>query len=520
MQPTAIAYLRVSTKKQRDEKTIEAQDAWVRDAIKRDGAKLATSYGDGGFVVDDGVSGTLLEGRALSQTLADIEAGKLKVDRIYTVSLSRLSREDRVSRDPRKQIRSRVDAARIAATLGAYGVTIRDESGEVDPSSITYDIKAAMASQEHRDIRTRLVGGKQRKLKAGIDVMGGRPVYGYIRTREAPKGKGAIEGRVIGLALHEVEAERLRAVVAWYIQGGQTFAAKKAVAAGWPSPRGSATWHPSSVDQLLAQIDVYSGQRVRDLNGKRHVITYPPILDAATLAAVAKKKKERAPKQRAIALSSYYVDCECGAHANICTMRSGRNFVRCGKRPGSACWTQNEEEFSAALWNATLQRLIMIRDHERAKHGTKDRFSAQLTSARAKLQTAQQEIDKLLDVYLSNAIDKATFAAKNSTLMDRKNSALSDVERIEREERDHEARRVSEQSVEARVSAIIKECLPRGADVGAYRLTTKHVMLERQRQVLADVLQGGRIVVTRKRDGLRLKFPAFGALSAHEMTTG
>ncbi len=66
--------------------------------------------------------GSLLDGRDFKKLVDDVEAGKVRPDYIYVYSNSRLSRQDRSSKDKGKRIKSRVDAARISASRGAYEI--------------------------------------------------------------------------------------------------------------------------------------------------------------------------------------------------------------------------------------------------------------------------------------------------------------------------------------------------------------------------------------------------------------
>ncbi len=76
-------YARVSSQKQRDEKTIDSQLAELREICKRDGVKIIKEY------VDDGWSGATLARPALDE-LRDDAMGKL-FEAVYFLSSDRLS---------------------------------------------------------------------------------------------------------------------------------------------------------------------------------------------------------------------------------------------------------------------------------------------------------------------------------------------------------------------------------------------------------------------------------------------
>ncbi len=119
-----------------------------------------------------------------------------------------------------------------------------------------------------------------------------------------------------------------------------------------------------------------------------------------------------------------------------------------------------------------------------------------------------REIALLLDVYLTAGLDKGAFKAKNDALNDRKAAAQAEADAILREREAKDQKRATEQSLEQRVGAVLDE------------LVLGEPTLERKRQVLGDLLSGGRVIAgwpkkkpaDRGRPWASITLPAFGAL--------
>lgn len=499
---TAVVYCRTSTKAQKDERTIEAQIAWAKEATRRDGVTLL-AYGPkrDGWVMDDGVSGSLLEGRSFAKLIDDIEAGVITPDLIYVYSLSRMAREDRSSGDKQKRIKSRIDSARISGVLGAYEIKVRDESGTNDPNTIAYDVKNSVSVQEYRDIRKRTIDGKARVLSENVIATGGRPPYGYERV--------AIKGRKAGttFAVHLEDGPRFKKIMSWYVAGGASHAARHAMQAGWLSPRGSKTWYPSTVQQLLNNARAYLGESVRTIKGQNFTITYEPLIDLATYAAIERRKKERTLKKRTTLLSTGYADCSCGAHVYGHRTQTTQQFVLvCGRRgvngtTRESCGSISEKVLSSTLWQSVIARLVQIREHEQMTTNGADPYGPQLDAAKGKLATVQDQLDQLVQLFVEGAIDKAALNRNNEKLKATKAALQAEVDRLERAREAHAQKRHGQESVQSRVQSVL------------LRLQSKGVPLDGKRQVLRDLLQGERVIVTWAKGHTTITLPSFGELA-------
>jgi DNA invertase Pin-like site-specific DNA recombinase len=512
---TSIVYCRTSSAQQRENETIGAQVERCKRIVELHGLKLP-KYGPrkDGWIVDDGVSGSMLEGRAFAAFVEDLRARRLKIAHLVVFNLSRINRLDKTSGDMERLVRSHEDNGRIKAVLIGAGVTVIDEEGENDPRTNTYDIKTAISVGEYNDLRTRTMAGKVRRASEGAWSKGGRPPYGYKLAF-----KNGVDRKAGFLPVpHPEEAPNLRQIFRWYIEtgvakdgqvkGGVTYAARRATEAGYaPSyaastkRRDATTWWPSSIVRMIQVARMYAlGEQTLEIGGEPHTVKFPPIIDGKLFAAVQRRSKQRTLKHRAPMLTTGFVDCECGAHVHARNAH-GHHLMRCANACGAG--GVREEKFSAVLWTVIVCRLIQIEEHERNGDKDSDSDMAALKTACAKIEDINAEIARLLDVYLTAGLDKALFRAKNEALNDRKAAAQAEVERIERERAAREQKRANQQSVEARVGVVLRE-LARG-EPG----------LETKRQVLRDLLNGERVIVSwpkKKPAWAAITLPAFGDL--------
>lgn len=481
---TAIVYCRTSTKGQKDAATIDVQVDHGRKIVK-DHAVTVLPYGPrgDGWLLDDGVSGSLLDGREFAQLIDDLQHGRLHPvpDYLITYSMSRLARHDKTSKDMAKLVKSATDKARIMAVLNGAGVRILDQDGVNDPASVLTEIKETLSAEEYRAIRKRTMDGKARVLKEGAWATGGRVPYGYKRVFR--NGKDKKDGTT--LAPCEVDGPRFIALMREYVEGGAAHAARYAMLQGWLSPRGSKTWYPSTVQQLLRNISAYRGSTTLSIDGQTFEVTFPALIDFELYAAIKRRMKEYTKTKRTTLLATGYCDCgECGGHVHG-TRSSTREhfFVSCRAR----CLRLREDNFAGALWMACIVRLVQIRAHEKkSTKGGANAYKAELAEAKAKLNVVQEQIDRLVGLYAEAKMDRQALDTNSARLRDQKAVMQAEVGRLEAMKAEHEKQRANRETVEARVEKIITD------------LMRNEPGLERRRQILADVLQGGRAIVLPK----------------------
>ncbi len=502
--PTCIAYCRVSTAQQKANETIGAQVERCRTLIERYGlTPLAYGPKGDGWVLDEGVSGTLLDGRHFATLLDDLESGAAKPDFLVVYSLSRINRVDRVSRKADKVKASHAAAARTQAALIISGTKVLDEEGPIDPGSMNFGLKALMASEEFKLIRERTMDGKSRRFREGRFAKGGHPPYGYVQVF----ANGVDRKSGFSLEPHPENAHRLRQLFAWYVEGGYTYAARKATEAEFLTPMASTEnrknkaadwsrtrWSSVTVMHIVRNAASYLGEQTQKFGGKRYTIKYEPLIDYDLYAAIQRQTKSRTLKHRAKMLTTGYVDCVCGQHIQARNTHD-RHFSRCPAKCGSI----RQEYMETYVWALAVSRLVQIQEHEGSTPKNEEAFAQVIGHARGRVAAIQAELDATLRLHLKGKLDEQTWERQNDALLRERADAEAEMHKATREREAHLQKRANEETVEARIRTILDE-LVHGAPT-----------LERKREILADILQGGRVVASWKK-GLKLTIPGFGAL--------
>jgi DNA invertase Pin-like site-specific DNA recombinase len=478
-----------------------------------------------GFILDDGVSGSLLDGRHFSKFLDDLEARKIHPNYLVVYSLSRIARIDRSSKNIDRLKASALAAARIQAVLIGTGVQVLDEDGPMEPSSLTFNLKSMLAAEEYKLIRSRTMGGKARRFREGAFCKGGKPPYGYKQVGEHKTG--------YRLEPHPDDSRNLLRLLGWYIKGGFTSAARDATQAKIPNPMTDSInrknkakgwtptqWSPVSVMHIIRNVRAYLGETEYIFDGVPYKLTYPPLIDSTLYSKVEARRKERTLKHRATLLSTGFVDCTCGEHIHGKATHT-YHLAKCPAGHGS----MRREQFESYLWITTVCRLIQIRQHEGVSSSSKN-YEGEIKKARRSIDEVNVSISKLLDLYLIDSVDKEELTNRSEVLKQEKAQAQAELDRIVREKEAQASRVSNEQTLEAELKKIIQEL------VRDHSLT-----LERKRGILGRLLQGGRLVVrfasspvVKRKDGgvnqrgqlspsLVITLPAFGSLPQVDVDT-
>jgi DNA invertase Pin-like site-specific DNA recombinase len=519
----AVVYCRTSTGAQKEAETIGAQIERCHRIIQRHGVRVFR-YGPtrkvraqatprsqivvpAGWVVDDGVSGSLLKGREFAKLIDDLEARRVKVDYLIVFSLSRIARPDKSSSDMGRLVQSATDVARIKAVLHGAGVMVIDEDGINDPASFSFEIKMLLSGEQYKLIRASTMAGKARWLGEGRFARGGRPPFGY---KQVPiNGIDAKAGYM--LVEHPENGKRVRKILGWFVEGGYAYAARKANEAGWePSSattnrKKKAKGWADSVRYIVLHARTYLGEQTIEFAGETHVVKFPALIDSSTYARIVRAQKELTIAGRAEFLTTGLVDCECGKHLMQHASR-GRHWARCRGNCGST----RGIEFSSALWFATLARLLRIKEAG-GDGDDKDESEAQLRAARCQVKEAEERIGRLFDAYQEGELPKPVWKERNEPLRDALLAAQADVDRFTRARDSHALKRATAQTVEARVGTVFDE------------LVMGDPPLARRRQLLGDILNGERAIVSWPKKGsswATITLPAFRGLPAVTFTNG
>jgi DNA invertase Pin-like site-specific DNA recombinase len=311
----AAIYARVSSKKQRDQQTIEAQlrdlPVWARAM----GWRVVATY------VDDGVSaksGNLAKRTGLLQMLEDASAKRFDV--LVVVDIDRITRSEDV-----------IERHLVTGTLQRAGAKIASPStGVLDPDTFAGDmvigVKAAASAEWLRQHRTRIKAGKASAIARNRKPAGPTP-YGWTYSRAT--GEWSVNADQAAVVL-----EVLRRVA----DGDSCYEiARDFDRRGVPRPRGG-RWISEKVWQI-ARASCWSGSWLADKR-KRLTLSLPPIATSAQMAAaglaLARHKRHAGPRAKHTYLLERIATCRiCGSRVGIASAEPSGNIRAtyvCGKR--------------------------------------------------------------------------------------------------------------------------------------------------------------------------------------------
>ena len=189
-------YLRVSTEKQVDGYSIEAQRQNVEKLADLKNFQIVREYVDAGF------SGADVQNRpAFTQMMKDIQEEKDGIQYVLSFKLSRMGR-------------NAIDTLESLRKMQRHGVNILTDDGAVDSSSAYGNffilIMSGLAEMERENILAQTFAGRVEKARQGR-FNGGQAPYGYrLRQTGDKKEKGILE-------INEDEAPLIRLIYDRYV---------------------------------------------------------------------------------------------------------------------------------------------------------------------------------------------------------------------------------------------------------------------------------------------------------------
>ena len=232
-----VAYCRVSTDKEDQQNSLEAQKEFFSKYTDHSGDTLLQIY------ADEGLSGTRIKNRTeFQRMMADAEQGKF--DKIVTKDVSRFARNT-------------VDVLNAVRRLKQLDIRLyflTDEKTAMDgDSEFILTLRAALAQEESNNLSKRVKWGKKQNAKKGKVP---NYVYGYDKT----------EGNCFELTINTAEAAVVRQVYDLYTHDG--YGAWKIAnmlnGQGIRTKRGC-RWSQNAVCRILTN-ELYTGKLI---NGKQ-----------------------------------------------------------------------------------------------------------------------------------------------------------------------------------------------------------------------------------------------------------
>lgn len=235
--PAVAAYCRVSTEKEDQLHSLQAQQEFFQQYAMRCGYDLVELY------TDEGISGTQLKRRrGFQRMMEDAERGRFS--KVFVKDVSRLARNV-------------VDFLQSIRRLKLLGIDCQFITSNMSSNDgeLTLTIMAAVAQEESANLSKRIKFGKAKNAAAGRVP---NVLYGYDK----------IPGEYFTLHINEAEAQVVRRIFSMYVQDGlgEKRIAQVLNAEGVPTKRGC-RWQQESISRLLRH-QLYVGQVV---NGREVV---------------------------------------------------------------------------------------------------------------------------------------------------------------------------------------------------------------------------------------------------------
>lgn len=235
------AYCRVSTDKEDQLNSLDAQKRFFAEYTEKTGDTLVRIY------ADEGISGTKTKNRKeFLRLLRDAEHGLFD-----TVVVKDISRFARNTVDLLQSIRK-------LKALGIETIFLTANMASMGNSEFVLTIFGALAQEESANTSKRIKFGKKMNAERGRVP---NIVYGYDKTI----------GDYFNLAIHQGEAETIRQIYQWYLREGYGASkiAKMLNEKGIRTKR-DCTWSQNAVCRILTN-ELYTGKII---NGKQEIADF------------------------------------------------------------------------------------------------------------------------------------------------------------------------------------------------------------------------------------------------------
>jgi site-specific DNA recombinase len=501
-------YVRVSTDRQQRAQTINQQLSQLKAYIaSQTGWEIREEH----IFRDDGYSGARLDRPGLD-ALRD-QAAQAAFDLVLITAPDRLAR---------KYVHQMI----VLEELERRGIRVVfiDRPPSDDPhEQLVVQIRGAVAEYERTLIADRMRRGRQAKLRSGQLLPWTRPPYGYRLHPEQPRNPALV-------AIDPAAAAIVQEVYAAYADEGLTLhaLAVRLTAGRVPSPTGKAIWSASTLHGILTN-PAYMGQatsgrfRTIPARGRRSAlgalgrgmavqarpseewirIAVPALVTAEQFAAVQRRLATNQQFARRSTTHPYLLRglVSCGMCRLSCTGRGGHwagdryRYYQCRGKLTAVATGRAERctarfipaaQLDAVVWAdlcAILQHPeVLTAELARARGGAW--VPGELRRRRETLRGAQASVtrqrERLLEAYLAEALDLASFERKDQALRQQQ----EDLQAREREVV-AQGERVVEVSAAAQSMTAVCERLRTGLEQASFA----------QRQQLVELLID-RVVVT------------------------
>ncbi len=430
------AYCRVSTDKEDQLNSLEAQKQFFAEYTQRTGDNLVKVY------ADEGISGTKIKNRKqFLQMMSDAERGMFEM--IVVKDISRFARNTvDLLQNIRKLKNIGIETQFLTANMTSMG-----------NSEFVLTIFGALAQEESANTSKRVKFGKKLNAEKGKVP---NFVFGYDKTN----------GDYFNLAINEQEAEIVRQIFRWYTKEGLgTYKIASLLNEQGTRTKRNSLWSQNAIARILSN-EIYIGkiingkQEVTDfLTGKRAekdekdwIVTNRPELKIVDdeifelaqeiIQSRTNSFNKRNERQSNKHLFSTLIKCkECGwsfrrtvrTYKNayvkwVCSNRNGRGVDSCH----NAIIVDEDElidvlqgYFAEVLKSKKNVTNYVVNEFKRVYKAKEDNLEYE-KELKSKLQTLQKNRQKYMDMYTDDLISREELNQKIG-------GARKEIERIEKE---------------------------------------------------------------------------------------
>jgi site-specific DNA recombinase len=458
MNPLTAIYARVSSDRQKEQKTIESQTSELKEFARAHSCVVP----EGWVFEDEGYSGATLARPGLERLRDLVSEGQVAAVLVHS--------PDRLSRRYAYQVLLLEEFAR-------QGVEVRflkGNAGQTPEEQLLVQFQGMIAEYERAQIAERSRRGKRHRARAGsVNVLSGAP-YGY---RYLKKTDGSDSCYVID----ENEAPIVRQVYQWYTQEWLSLGAiaRRLTGQGVPTRKGKPRWERSVVWAMLRN-PAYAGRaaygkteavpRTRITRALRKKggfsnrcsanrerprdqwigIAVPALVSEPTFAQAQERlagnqRLSRKNTREPTLLQGLLVCGQCGYGLYRTSTRTSKAQAKYYRCLGSDRWRHlmetpcdcrpiRVEDLDEAVWSQVekmleepaLIRAELERRREESLHASPDGQRRQ--RLQQDLQRLSQQIDKLLDAYQEGLLGLAELRQRIPVLRKKQAAAQKEIE--------------------------------------------------------------------------------------------
>ncbi len=261
-----------------------------------------------------------------------------------------------------------------------------------------------------------------------------------------------------------------------------------------------------SVQHIVRNARAYLGKATHLYDGKPYTLEYPPLIDLETYDRIERRRKIKTLKRRTKFLITGLIKCACGASVRVHNAR-GKHIAQCV----AGCGAMYEPLFSSYLLATMVHRTMAVRAAQEREADDESACDAHEDTLRTQISAVETKLAKLLDLYLEDKVDRSAYTQRYDGLEERKACLLTEMAFAQKTRDAARERNAHERLFRSSIDDVL-------ADLGG----PEPADLERKRQVLRDLLQGGFVTAHWGERGTRMRltdeigfgFPAFGSSPA------